>query len=305
MWLKDLMRVFLLGGIGALAGCAHAVPPELASARQAYHRASAGPAAQLAPVELHKAEVMLSTAERAFSDTPDAPSTRDLAYVAERQAEIAEAVGDTQRNSQARARSDRDYQSKQAQLVQQTRGELVRTRQQLASAERDQQQSMVQLGAERQARADAEKKASEAEQNARDALAKLAAVRQEERGMVITLSGSVLFASDQSTLLPEAQTRLNQVTEALMTTKERNVIVEGYTDSRGSEGHNLDLSQRRAEAVRAYLVSRGYPTANIQARGLGKANPVADNASAEGRANNRRVEIIVQPASGQASPLSR
>ncbi|MCA1664443.1 MAG: OmpA family protein [Myxococcales bacterium] len=114
--------------------------------------------------------------------------------------------------------------------------------------------------------------------------------------MVITLSGSVLFPSDQSNLLAEAQTKLNQVADALMTTKERNIVIEGHTDSRGSDSHNVDLSQRRAEAVRTYLVSRGYPSERIQAHGIGKSRPATSNDSAEGRANNRRVEIIVQPA---------
>ncbi len=128
-----------------------------------------------------------------------------------------------------------------------------------------------------------------------DALAKLAAVKEEARGLS-SLSGSVLFASDQAVLLPEAQTRLDQVAQALLANKERTIIVEGYTDSRGSDDHNLDLSRRRAEAVRSYLTSRGYEPDRISARGMGKDSPVASNSTAEGRANNRRVEIVIQPA---------
>lgn len=66
-------------------------------------------------------------------------------------------------------------------------------------------------------------------------------------------------------------------------------------DSQGTADYNLDLSQQRAEAVRTYLISRAYPAERIQARGIGKVRPVADNASSEGRANNRRVEIIIEP----------
>lgn len=112
--------------------------------------------------------------------------------------------------------------------------------------------------------------------------------------MVITLSGSVLFASNQATLLPEAQSRLAQVADVLLTTRERNLVIEGHTDSRGTDSYNLDLSQRRADAVRNYLVQRNYEADRIQAHGLGKGHPIADNASAEGRANNRRVEIIIE-----------
>jgi outer membrane protein OmpA-like peptidoglycan-associated protein len=125
-------------------------------------------------------------------------------------------------------------------------------------------------------------------------LAKLAAVKEEERGLVVTLSGSVLFRSTESTLLSSAQVKLDQVANALLAVRARNLIVEGHTDSQGSKSYNQGLSQRRADAVRDYLVQRGYPADRIQARGKGKGSPIADNASPEGRANNRRVEIIIE-----------
>jgi outer membrane protein OmpA-like peptidoglycan-associated protein len=81
-----------------------------------------------------------------------------------------------------------------------------------------------------------------------------------------------------------------------MATKERKLTVEGHTDSRGTSGYNQGLSQLRADAVRSYIISRGYPGDMIQAHGIGEDRPVADNANTEGRANNRRVEIIVDRA---------
>ncbi len=171
-------------------------------------------------------------------------------------------------------------------------------REQLAESQRNAAQGQQALGTERQARLDADKRSADSDARAKaaqDALAKLAAVKEDDRGMVITLSGSVLFPSDQSSLLPDAQTRLDQVAAALMATKERNIVIEGHTDSRGSETHNLDLSQRRAESVRSYLVSKGYESDRVQAHGIGKGRPATSNDTAEGRANNRRVEIIVQP----------
>jgi outer membrane protein OmpA-like peptidoglycan-associated protein len=104
----------------------------------------------------------------------------------------------------------------------------------------------------------------------------------------------VLFASNQSVLLPEARTRLDQVAAVLLTTRERHLVVEGHTDSQGTDSHNMDLSQRRADAVRNYLVQKDYGADLIQANGLGEGRPVADNGNAEGRANNRRVEIIIE-----------
>ena len=159
----------------------------------------------------------------------------------------------------------------------------------LATSERNNALKGEQLAAEQKGRLDAEQKAA----NAQADLVRLAAVKEEARGLVITLSGSVLFASDKSELLPAAQDRLNQVAVALLATKDRKLTVEGHTDSRGSASYNQVLSQARADAVRAYLISRDYPADLIQAKGIGKDRPVADNTSAEGRANNRRVEIIV------------
>jgi outer membrane protein OmpA-like peptidoglycan-associated protein len=94
--------------------------------------------------------------------------------------------------------------------------------------------------------------------------------------------------------LPSAQVKLDSVTKALLSVSERNIIVEGHTDSRGSESYNQDLSQRRADAVREYIVKRGYPADRIQSYGMGKGSPIANNASPEGRANNRRVEIVIE-----------
>jgi outer membrane protein OmpA-like peptidoglycan-associated protein len=95
-------------------------------------------------------------------------------------------------------------------------------------------------------------------------------------------------------LLPSAQVKLDQVANALLAVRARNLIVEGHTDSQGSEAYNQGLSQRRADAVRDYLVQRGYPADRIQTRGMSEGSPIADNASPEGRANNRRVEIIIE-----------
>lgn len=114
--------------------------------------------------------------------------------------------------------------------------------------------------------------------------------------MVITLSGSVLFASNRTDLLPSAQAKLSEVAAALTKQDaESKITVEGHTDSQGNPSYNQDLSQRRAQAVRDYLVSRGMAADRVSAQGFGLTRPVADNATAEGRANNRRVEIVVQP----------
>jgi outer membrane protein OmpA-like peptidoglycan-associated protein len=287
-----LIHVVCTGAL-ALVTCAHAPPPELESARQAYERASRGPAARAVPAELHKARASLAQAEELFSQEPDSQRARDVAYVAERKSQTAEALAQVQLSAEAKKRADRDYQSQQTKMAQQTRRELSQTRVQLQQTEQARQQEAQLTEQERQARVQAERKAADAAQKTEEALSKLASVKQESRGMVITLSGSVLFASNQAVLLPEAQQRLNQVAEALLQSPDRPLVIEGHTDARGSDSRNFELSQQRAEAVRSYLIGRGYQAEKIQALGIGKSRPVADNATAEGRANNRRVEIVV------------
>ena len=257
---------------GLLVGCAASVPPEeLLSARQAYQQASVGQAAQLVPAELHKAQEALAAAEKSFQDEPNSVRTRDLAYVADRKAKTAEALATTAAGVAAKTKADADFQATQAVIA---------------------KNSAAQLETEQKGRLEAEKKTADAEAN----LAKLAAIKEDERGLVITLLGGVLFASNKSELLPTAENRLNQVADALMAKKERRLTVEGHTDSQGSSGYNQTLSQQRAETVRAYIISRGYPADLIQAQGAGETKPIAENVSAEGRANNRRVEIIVEIA---------
>jgi outer membrane protein OmpA-like peptidoglycan-associated protein len=290
------------------AGCATAPPVELVQARKAYARASAGPAARLAPTDLHKAERALYQAERALSEEKDLRRAADLAYVAERTAQIAEAHAETALSEQRMSKATRDLGDKQGRMAVQAAGTLNTARAQLVEARRGEAQQTQQVGVERTAREAAEQKADASEQQADasekkaaaseqraqqadDALHRLSA-KPEERGTVITLSGSVLFRANGAKLLPGALRRLDEVASVLVA-QGHEVVVEGYTDSKGSPWSNVDLSRLRAEAVRSYLVSRGCPTDRIVARGMGPDRPVADNASGKGRAANRRVEIVI------------
>ena len=121
--------------------------------------------------------------------------------------------------------------------------------------------------------------------------------RSDARGQVMTLSGEA-FASGQSQLRSEARTNLQRVVEFVNTHPGQNVLIEGHTDSQGSANLNQVLSQKRAEAVRDALIQDGIEASRLTALGVGKDRPVADNGSADGRARNRRVEIVVQGASG-------
>jgi outer membrane protein OmpA-like peptidoglycan-associated protein len=266
-----LMVSFATAGVSVLGGCASTQPStDLIAARNAYDRASRGPAAQLAPADLHVARQTLNEAESVYADEGDTPEARDMAYTAAQRAQIAEARARSIQAMQQRARAVGQLEAARSQQLQTTSAELEKTKDQLA--------------AEQARRATAEQ-----------ALAALGNVKEDPRGKVITLSGSVLFASGQAKLLPTANERLAEVARALVAQDEKSqIIVEGHTDSQGSDEFNRELSQRRAETVREFLIAHGVDGNRLRAEGAGEANPIAPNTTAEGRANNRRVEIIVQ-----------
>ncbi len=116
--------------------------------------------------------------------------------------------------------------------------------------------------------------------------------KETERGLELTLR-DVLFETDRADLKPQALEDLYPVVTFLREDPERHILIEGHTDSIGSESYNLDLSQQRAAAVRNFLVRNGVSPERITARGYGKAYPVASNDTEAGRQQNRRVEVVV------------
>jgi outer membrane protein OmpA-like peptidoglycan-associated protein len=116
--------------------------------------------------------------------------------------------------------------------------------------------------------------------------------KQTERGAVITLS-DVLFEVDRADLKVGAYRDLSRLAEFLRQHPEREVLIEGHTDSTGSEAYNLSLSERRAEAVRRFLLQQGVAPERIIARGYGESLPLAPNTTAAGRQQNRRVEVVI------------
>ena len=354
--MKTIQLLIIISFVAIYAGCATTAPNELVNARSAYQLASQGPAAQLAPAELHKAHDALDLAEQSFKKDSDSYKTKDLAYVAQRKAELAGAIGAMAADKATRENADADFQKQQGEIVKQGKQDLIDSEKRTTDAQAELEKRAAVKAAQDQADAnlqkqrteiankakqdliDSEKRTADAqieldkraadkaikdkadadlqlqqtetankakqdlidsEKRTADALAelaKLAAVKEEERGLVVTLSGGVLFRSGDSNLLSSAETKLDQVATALLAVKARNIIVEGHTDSQGTESYNQGLSQRRADAVRDYLVQRGYPADRIQTRGKGEGSPIADNASPEGRANNRRVEIVIERA---------
>lgn len=130
----------------------------------------------------------------------------------------------------------------------------------------------------------------------KDQLNQVLQTKETARGLIINMS-DVLFDFNKYTLKPEAREKLAKVSGILLAYPNLKLQVEGYTDNVGSDEYNQKLSEQRAGGVRDYLVSQSVKDANITAKGFGKSSPVADNAGAAGRAENRRVELVV---SGEA-----
>jgi outer membrane protein OmpA-like peptidoglycan-associated protein len=294
-----MKTIFTLLTLVILTACGTTLPPEeLVTARTAYAHAAASKATQIQPTQVYEAKQALDAAEAKFKDDGVSSDTRDLAYIAQRKAQYAEAMTDVALARQAYEQADKDMRALTGKQLENYQQKLA---QQQADLEKQKQMTEAEKANAAQARADAEKEHAarlEAERRMKQAiedLAKIAAIKEEQRGMVITLTGNVLFASGKWDLLPGAQIKLNEVAEALKAQKDRDITVEGHTDNQGTAQSNLELGQKRAEAVRAYLVSRGVDAGRVTASGIGQARPLIDNSTPENRANNRRVEIIISP----------
>ncbi len=121
--------------------------------------------------------------------------------------------------------------------------------------------------------------------------------KKTKRGLVFTL-GAVLFATNKADLNDSAEKSINELTAYLKDHPNRNIMVEGYTDSQGSAKYNQALSVRRAKAVRGALVSAGIDSSRIKVSGYGARYPVASNKTAAARQKNRRVEVVISDQHG-------
>lgn len=278
--------------------CASTSPsPELVDARRAYDDARVSRAATYGPDRLLVAKQALDRAEAAHRDDANSFEERRLAYIARRKAEYAKAYGNyalSKRDEEVARKAYMDKQDRlrrQAEATVETRTrELEDTREHIASQQSDIQKSKAELASEREARLKAEQNAAAAVQS----LKELAQIKEDARGTIITLDGAVLFVTGKAELLPLAKQKLDEVAKALTDLDAKQTItVEGHTDSRGADDMNQKLSEDRAGAVRAYLVERGVKPERIKSVGRGEANPIASNDTPEGRANNRRVEIVI------------
>ncbi len=311
-WLATQLGVTAFAGVFALVftvGCASGPPPrQLLDARAAYNEASMGKAAELAPAELHTAKESLNAAEQSYQDDPESAQTYALSYVALRTAQLVQAQAATKAAKADLEKAQHEIDQLQADDMARTKTELNRAKQALSDKNRElavRNEQLSAAGQQLQTKEEqlAEEKAARAaaEEREREAMRKLAAaaalnVKEEPRGTVIVLPGSVLFTSGKYELMGEAQQKLGLVADTIAPqASKHDIVVEGHTDSKGTPESNQVLSENRARAVMDFLISRGVPAQSITSVGIGQNRPMADNSSAEGRANNRRVEIIIKP----------
>jgi outer membrane protein OmpA-like peptidoglycan-associated protein len=277
--------------VGVISCGGERVPPKgLVDARADYYQARDGLAGRLDPTDVHEADVSLQKAERAWENAPDEPTTVDLAIIADRKALLADAVAATMKSQQDTQAAIAQLEALKTQQLRSAQGQLSGVQQTLGATQMQLEQQKATAEAQRQQLLALEAKLKDA----RDTIAKIASVKDDARGMVITLPGEVLFKTGKYELKPGAMAKLEEIAQVLKG-KELPIVVYGFTDNVGADSMNMTLSQNRAQSVRDYLVSKGIPSDLITAQGKGAGDFVADNTSIEGRAQNRRVEIVVQP----------
>ncbi|MCA9513525.1 MAG: OmpA family protein [Myxococcales bacterium] len=270
--------ICLTPALGA-AGCATAPPAELQQARTAYHQVANGQARDLAPVELAEARSALVAAEQAFDAEGASPDAVEKANVAYRESqEVSEVAA--------------ERQAERVALIADLRAE---NRRDVALAE-------VRDDAPRPAGAPVVRlEQSGALAWALRRLVPLAGVEETEDSVMITLADDI-FDPGRATLGLRAESRLELVLGVLAAAPGRAVRVEGYADDVGPEGRNVALSQRRADTVERWLVDHGVAPGRVEAVGRGTLDPIASNATPEGRARNRRVQIILGPPTSALTP---
>jgi outer membrane protein OmpA-like peptidoglycan-associated protein len=120
-----------------------------------------------------------------------------------------------------------------------------------------------------------------------------ATVTREGEGILVKFDSGILFDIDKTNVKPVAQTSLKKLAVSLQNNPQTNILIVGHTDSTGTAAHNMDLSVRRAGSVKSFLVGEGIDASRLETKGKGETEPIALNSTAEGRAQNRRVEIVI------------
>lgn len=267
----------------------------LAEAHSNYNNASVNPnVTNLAALELKEASDSLNKADAALSKGEDTATVNHLAYLANQRVAIAQETAN--RKSSEIAVTNATAERNQVRLDART-AEADAAKRQVASMQKTADQQAEELAA-----ANANSANDQAYIAKQTALLNELNAKQTKRGLVITL-GDVLFSVNQAQLKSGGMRNVQKLADFLKEFPQHKVLIEGYTDSTGSDSINQKLSERRADTVRQALVEvAGIDGNRVATRGYGKEFPVAANNTATGRQLNRRVEIIISDEKGQFSP---
>jgi len=295
----------------ALAACASTQKPgSLSQAEQIYTRLATSGAQQRVEGDLIKAQQAIGTAQTAVGQHQNQEYVNGVSSIALRTAQTAEAndarvMAARQADSLRTARlnrllllteAQRNSLAQQQQLSQEEIAAL-RQRNMLVGQQADSlrvQNAVVSQQADslRQVAEQANAALAQALTQLRSLVVEITNLRETSRGLVISLS-DILFDVDKATLKPGADQNVRRIAAILKQYPDKQISVEGHTDNTGTDAHNQALSESRAASVRAALVAGGVDASIITSKGLGESQPVATNATAAGRQQNRRVEIVV------------
>jgi outer membrane protein OmpA-like peptidoglycan-associated protein len=281
-------------------------PLELYEALNAVQIADAAGAEKYAADTMATARTSLQNAQDTDAHQKDRKETITFAREAVQSAEDARIItirkikGEDEAAAQ-QARMNAEQSAQQSQQVAEQEAEQRAQAEEAARKAREAQQQAEQSAQQ------ASQQAEQARERLRQQLNQVLATTETARGLIVNMS-DVLFDFNKYTLKPEAREKLAKVSGILLAYPNLKLQVEGYTDNIGSDEYNQKLSEERAGGVRDYLVSESVADANVTARGYGKSDPVADNSTNEGRAQNRRVELVVSGAAigiEQSAPGAR
>lgn len=299
---------FALIAVAILAGCATPTNSSLTEAHSSYESARSNPqVTNLAALELKEAGDSLNKADYALSKRESADTVNQLAYMAKQQVKIAEETAKRKaaelavtnasaKRDQARLEArtaEADAAKQQVAIMQETADQQAAA---LAAAGANANQQAAALAA-----ADANAERDQAVIAQQELQLKELNAKKTERGLVITL-GDVLFSTNKAQLKSGGMRNVQKLAGFLNRYPQHKVLVEGYTDSTGSNSLNQELSERRANAVRTALIDMGVSSDRVTTRGYGEAFPVASNDTAASRQLNRRVEIILSDNKGNIAP---
>lgn len=279
--------------------------PQLDQARTDYRTLQADPRAQNnAGGNLKLASDAIARANAAWNADAPEEQVNHLSYLASQRVAIARATidmkiaeGKVAGAAAARSQVQLDARTQEANAAQRSAAAAQQTAQ-MAQVDAANAQRSADAARGAAAESDRQTRAAMERNQALETRLKELNAKATPRGLVITL-GDVLFDVGRSTLLPEGLRRVDQLAAVLKEYPQRSALVEGFTDSTGSDGYNQTLSGQRADAVRTALMRQGIALERVSARGYGETSPVGSNATAEGRQLNRRVEIVLSDDSGK------